>query len=415
MRSSARSGLWLLVPVLLALETGCAPGHSPEPPVSVRDSAGVSIVTINTDPATLPLRSLEPEPDLVIEGGMDGIPDFVGLGAARWLSDGRILMVDAGVNVVYLFGPSGALVRSFGRRGDGPGEFREIASATVMSGDSILLFDRRHRRGTWLNDGFELIATVPVPGPVTLGTAPINLLPLGAGVLVAHRSRFEDSLLEPGIEIQRSRSREDLLLFRADGTLLDSVSAFEGRHGVRTTDADYRAPWSVRPFVAVDPARVAYGTGDTWRVSLLTRDFGPARDLRWPSMNEPLSPGEVDLFRTQVRGTLPAQMTDAQADQLLDIQFSPKILPNTRPAIGRVILDSDGPIWVGRFRPLSWPIPWEPTDWVILAADGTPTSRVHLPDQARLEEVRGDTLLVVERDSLDVEHVAVYRLQRDPN
>ncbi len=408
MRPSARSGLGLLLPVVLALETGCAPGHSPEPPVSVRDSAGVSIVTINADPATLPLRSLEPEPRLVIEGGKDNVPDFVSLGAVRWLGDERILAVDAGANVVHLFESSGTLVRSFGRRGDGPGEFREIVSATVISGDSILLFDRRHRRGTWLNDRFELITTVPVPGPVTLGTAPINLLPIGAGVLVAHRYRFDDSLLEPGVEIQRSRSREDLLLFTADGTLIDSVPAFEGRHGIQTTDANYRAPWSVRPFVAVDPARVAYGPGDTWRVTILKRDFVAVRDVRWPSVDRGLSAGEVDLFRTQVRGTLPAHMTDLQADQLLDIQFSSRILPNTRPAIGRVILDPDGPIWVGRFKPLSWPIPWEPTDWVILAADGTPTSRLHLPDQARLEEVRGDRLLMVERDSLDVEYVAVY-------
>lgn len=407
MRRAARGEVRLLVSVLLALETGCATGHPPEELVSVRDSAGVSIVTINAGPATLPLRNLEPEPRLVIEGGVEGIPDFVSLGAVRWLSDGRILAVDAGTNVVYLFAASGALIRSYGRRGDGPGEFRAIAGASVTPGDSILLFDRSHRRGTWLDDNLHLVRTVPVPGPATLGTAPLGLLPIGPGVLVAHRSRFEESLLEPGLEIQRSRSQEDLLLYRTDGTLLDSVSPFEGRHGIRVTDADYRAPWSPRPFVTADTARVVYGTGDAWRLTLLARDLGPVRDVRWPSMNEALSSGEVDRFRADVRATL-AQMTDAQADHLLDIQFSPRILPGGRPAIGRVILDSDGPIWVGRFKPLSWPIPWEPTDWVILTSDGTPMSRMRLPDRVRLEEVRGDTLLVVESDSLDVERVTVY-------
>lgn len=107
MRSIVRSGLSLLVPVVLALETGCAPGHSPEPPVSVQDSAGVSIVTINADPATLPLRSLEPEPRLVIEGGMDSVPDFVNLGAVRWLSDGRIFVADWGADVAHLFDNTG--------------------------------------------------------------------------------------------------------------------------------------------------------------------------------------------------------------------------------------------------------------------------------------------------------------------
>ncbi len=403
-----RGGVRLLVSVVLALEAGCAPGHTPEPPVSVRDSAGVSIVTINADPATLPLRSLESEPDLVIEGGMDGIPDFVGLGAVRWLSDGRILVADAAASVLYLFDTSGSLVRSFGRPGEGPGEFRYVNNMTVGPGDSVLVFDERTRRGTVLHPTGGFQRTVPVPGPATLGASPLDLSLFGSHRLIAHRYRFEDSLLKQGVEIQRSRTFEDLLLFGTDGSLLDSTPAFEGRHGVWTAKAEYRAPWSARPFVAADTSRVAYGPGATWRVTVLDSDFRVAREIVWPKAEEALRGAEVMEFRAQVRSSYLAEMGAARIDRTLDILFSPAILPEIRPAIGRVLLDSDGPIWVGRFKPLSWPIPWEPTDWVVLSAEGTPMVRVVLPETMRLEEVRGDSLLVVVTDSLDVEHVAVY-------
>ncbi|GEM_PF-3514729 len=415
MRRAARSRIWLLVPVVLALETGCAPGHPPEEMVSVRDSAGVSIVTINADPATLPLRSLELEPLRVIEGGADGIPDFVNLGAVRWLSNRWTLVADWGADVMHLFDSNGSLIRTVGRPGDGPGEFREVRSVTVLPGDTAVVYDHPHRRVEVFGPEGEYVRTVRMPGPVSLEAFPLDMYALDAHRFLAQRYRFSDTLLTPGLAIQRSLSFEDLVLFDPAGIILDSTPAVSGRYGAYTSDGDTRAPWSHRPFVAVDRNRIIFGNGERWEMTVRNDSLRPELMIRWPSAEEPLRAEEVEEYSRKVRAAYPPSIPAARVDRSLATIFSPAILPDQRPAIGRVVFDPAGRIWVGRFRPFWWPIPWEPVDWVVLSAEGTPLVRVLLPETMRLEEVRGDTLLVVMTDSLDVEHVAVYRLQRDSN
>ena len=50
--------------------------------------------------------------------------------------------------------------------------------------------------------------------------------------------------------------------------------------------------------------------------------------------------------------------------------------------------------------------------WSVLRDDGLPTATLRLPPQSRLEDIRGDEVVVVRRDSLDVQTVSIYRLKR---
>ena len=50
--------------------------------------------------------------------------------------------------------------------------------------------------------------------------------------------------------------------------------------------------------------------------------------------------------------------------------------------------------------------------WSILAPDGVPVAILRPPPRTRLEDVRGDDVVVVRRDSLDVQTVALHRLRR---
>ncbi len=48
----------------------------------------------------------------------------------------------------------------------------------------------------------------------------------------------------------------------------------------------------------------------------------------------------------------------------------------------------------------------------MLAPDGKPIARLLLPPNTRLEGIRGDRVAVVQRDSLDIQTVAIYSLSR---
>lgn len=391
---------------------GCTPARRADPIIARADSAGVTIVTIAASPATVARFDLEAAPRRVITGGHDSIPDFVELGPVAWLEDGGITAADLGAGAIHLFDATGALVRSFGRRGKGPGEFGDITTLAVTAGDTLVIYDRSLQRATWFHRAMGLVRSTPLPGVSTIGSFPLGFYPLGKGRVLTHRSRFLDSALTPGVTLQRSRSLEDLLAYAEPGTFRDSTPVIDGRYGIWTGTADYRAPWTHRPFLAVDGGRVAYGPGTIWRVQLFDHALHPLLDVRWPVAETSLAAEEVHAFRARVEGELPRRMPSSDKSRLLDIVFAPAILPARRPAIGRVLLDPTGPIWVGRFEPQWGTTLGEPIDWIILDAGGVPEGQVHLPDAMRLEAVRGDTLLVVARDSRDVERIAVYRLVR---
>lgn len=74
---------------------------------------------------------------------------------------GNLYVADSGNCRIAIFGPDGAYQRSFGRRGDGPGEFQAVA-IQALEGDTLSLWDYRSRRTTWYQtDGTLLDVLIP--------------------------------------------------------------------------------------------------------------------------------------------------------------------------------------------------------------------------------------------------------------
>jgi hypothetical protein len=94
------------------------------------------------------------------------------------------------------------------------------------------------------------------------------------------------------------------------------------------------------------------------------------------------------------------------------MSFAPEILPKLRPAISRVFVAPDANLWVERFEAtrLGSPVQKAGERWTVLTADGEPVARLTIPTGSRLEDVRGTRVVLVLRDSLDVQTVAVREL-----
>ncbi len=99
------------------------------PASAVRDSAGVRIVE-SVAPQWTPETAwrLSQEPVTHI-GGMEGDPNqelFRVRGAIR-LTNGNIVVANAGTSELRFFRADGSYLRSAGGDGDGPGEFRVVS------------------------------------------------------------------------------------------------------------------------------------------------------------------------------------------------------------------------------------------------------------------------------------------------
>ncbi|MFC1559316.1 6-bladed beta-propeller [Gemmatimonadota bacterium] len=80
------------------------------------------------------------------------------------LSDGTFLVADSGNHRIAVFNSDGDYVRSFGREGDGPGEFRWIARLRTY-GNQVLVFDAMLRRTYSFQPDGLLLDSVSNPLP----------------------------------------------------------------------------------------------------------------------------------------------------------------------------------------------------------------------------------------------------------
>lgn len=124
------------------------------PPVSdvspaVGDSAGVRMVAYRDVRfhEALPARRPADAPRWIVRGvpGRDA-PELYRLRSAAALPDGRVVVAHAGGRELLLVDTAGRVVRTIGRAGNGPGEFRSVASVFAGDDGSVVAYDPVQRR-----------------------------------------------------------------------------------------------------------------------------------------------------------------------------------------------------------------------------------------------------------------------------
>lgn len=130
-------------------------------------------------------------------------------------------------------------------------------------------------------------------------------------------------------------------------------------------------------------------------------------------LQRPLTAEEVARTREDAVARLSQRVTIERAREAFARNFDPAILPQLRPAIGGVLIDSEQRVWVERFEPEQLGSEFQTTGnrWSVVA-DGQPLAQLLLPPHTRLEAVRGDRVAVLQRDSMDVQIVRIYTVRR---
>ncbi len=386
-----------------ALVAGCGAegpdmtGDGMTPP-GVRDSAGVRIVENGEAPAgtwrvgSSPLFRLGSEPDG---------PAFTWVQSGRILPDGGALVGDFGSGTLYRLGPDGSIVGSWGRKGEGPGEYQGL-DAIFLSGDSIVVSDSRLRRVTLLSEGGEVLATHRLPGSFLHRAS--SILPDGRLLLV------------PG----------------------------EGYRGV----AEIRAEWvfETQPILAADPGG---GSADTLaelphlRRWFGTRGAGPGpvavrgraggfaggfawaradeREVRWyDSTGRLVQVGrwkeEPVSLTAERRDRMTRALGDAYASRGADEAFVTAQLAELEEGLDRhegplpywdsFFVDRGGNVWLREYG-----LPTEPSErWRVLTREGTFVGWVEVPEAVAVLDVTDDRILAVRLDELDVPTVVMMEL-----
>jgi len=378
-----------------------------------RDSAGVRIVDVTLDPSSVPQWTLDSVPVLQLSGMETGDETaFALVGPVRFLPNGGLVIGDVASSRLLIFDANSRYARSLARRGDGPGEIRRLESITIDEKGTIATFDASLRRLSYWNAETGFVRSVNVSDGGSLESWPADVTPWRDSMLVVFQLAItpQDSV-PPGSGIRRWQMRAQMTLRDSAGQIRKASPTFSGMYSGLDERGDTRLPFSNRPFVATSRDRVYFGSGDAFQLTWLDSAFNTVGEVRWPARNERLTSEEVERVRAEAIALLSRRPLPPDP---FARSFAAEILPADRPSMGRVFVDGEGMLWIERFEAtrLGTAVQVHGDQWSILRSSGEPVAILMLPPSTRLEDVRGDQVVLVRRDSLDVQSVVVHRLKR---
>ena len=400
--SPSPSSPWLPPAVFLfASLTSCAESEQAPGPL-VRDSAGIQIVE-NTSPAWTPGEAwrLSEEPVLTI-GVAEGAEEYElydVIGAFR-VRNGEIAVACRSANQIRFFDADGMYLRSVGRKGGGPGEFRIMFSMWRMGPDSLAVFEYGNARISVLGDNGAFGRTLrvdQVPGRPTL--IPMGPFADGSFLGAAHLLGDEEPLSE-GVH----RGTVLFVRWSGEGELLDTEVP-------RPNGERFHRPLHGRPLMGGPPfgrefgvvsaaAGWYYGSADRFEIEYLSPEGRLKRIIRREVKNRPVTPE----FREEWLRGARARWADMPAPVLqwrLTMPF-----PETMPAHEtELATDEDGNLWVPEYK-----LPTEQPSWAVFDPDGRFLGVVGIPTGGRITHIGPDFVLGVWIDEMEVEQVRMYRL-----
>ncbi len=307
--------------------------------VTHTDSAGVQIVA-STAPQWAAGHgwTVDSVPRLDLSRTGSGAEfEFFRVRNAVRLGDGSIAVANSGTSEVRLYSAAGKYLATFGRDGDGPGEFRRLTSVRVARGDSLLAFDYWQRRVTFFSRDGSGHRTVAVGSTNMLLR---DLAPLSDGTLVVTGELLGDT--PDGLY----RLPKALLLVAATGELRDTVAVIPGYEGFQFATGDAAAIFHKDAYMAVHGEHIYLGDGDSMQVSVYSNEPRLAMIMRVPGYDLNLTAEQLKAERAIVEPgpRYPAAIREA-------LRARPN--PETRPAYSALFVDTDGFLWAPQYRGFS--------------------------------------------------------------
>jgi hypothetical protein len=340
-----------------------------------------------------------------IEGSEVGGPALSDVYAIAVAEDGTVFVAQARDGRVLVFDHGGRHVRSFGRRGDGPGEFQRMNTIGICDG-AVWITDLRAQRLSWFDREGNHVGSTPI-------------------VNAAHAVALSKQTV---LTIERAGMDEARAIVRRD-------NGFEERLGPSFSTAGrfISIPFGQGLITRVSPAAshhiflskcnapilrverpIHSGSGPaTFSVTWLSAE---GRTLR--SATVTYRPNRIDRRRKDaIAAEIFAELTGPAASGRMlfqsprearqTIRNSLDQLPAYYPPISQGLLGDDGTLWLRR-EDLGTPL----IDWIALSETGALLGEVRLPRAANIVAADEQSIWVVLENDLGVPRIVRYRLIR---
>jgi hypothetical protein len=378
----------------------------------VRDSAGITIVE-NTDPLwdAQHAWSVSESPTLtigVIEG--DAAYELYRTVGATRLSDGRIVLATSGTHELRFYDAAGTHLRSVGRGGGGPGEFRMMGTLDRIVGDTLVVYDLMQRRVSIFDADGAHVSDVnfAVGGQFVL---PVVLGRLADGSYLAQLSFRQIGPNAPQPEPGDKRDSVIALRIGPNGDTFDTVGVYPSsvtRVQMLTlggASAPFSLPVLFSPQCIMIAGRdgIIAGTSDAYDVRFYTPGGTLQRIVRKSHVPLAVTPVDVDSMEAQTSQAIArANVLPAEIRSM----FDDRPAAETMPAFRALTTDSEDNLWVEEYRRPGDDVP----RWSVFDPEGRFLGVVTGPAGVSVMDIGADYLLGRVTDDMDVERVVMYAL-----
>ncbi|WP_405282827.1 hypothetical protein V3331_13275 [Gaopeijia maritima] len=368
---------------LALIGAGCADGGS-----EGADSTPAALATYTLSAPLVSIGSTDGEEPYLLDGVADAVVR----------QDGSLAVLNCGSAEIRVYDTDGRYLRTFGGRGEGPGEFMFPGRMFALGGDTMAVTDFFPGRLTVLGPEGDAVATSPSAGP---GGAPQVRGRLANGLFVATRR-------EPAPEVEAGapfRETMSLLLVTLEGEVVDSVTGLPARAAVAPPEP--RSPTRAqrmggRAVFAVAPDAVYYGGQDGRGITRFAADLSTTESIETFSTGGALTQDHIDAHE---------RMREAR-EHLPEDGIGPStaaVYPDELPAFGAIAVGRDGRLWVeDPERPGVQALTWTAYE------DGVPTARLELPPRFFALDFDATSVLGIHYDELSVERVQVRAMVEGP-
>lgn len=325
---------------------------------------------------------------------------------AAFLSGGEIVIADGGNTRVLIVSPAGVLLRSFGKSGSGPGDFQMLWDLAVIR-DTILTYDTGLQRvSLWKPSGDFIQASSLAIDPGRMFTLRTFVSP-SEFIITGRANRFS------GL---RGLYTDTVAIVKLDART--GVSSTLGRraweqqyfypeaHGSQT----YSTPFLGQALLAATTGRLLTVPLAGAEVEIARPDGSPGTTLPLPVSRRPFDRTLIDSYRdSMIRLNRRAGAGPANEARLRDM-FGPDFpLPMHRPVI-ELISVVGKEVWLRAF-----PTGRATTTWYVVDAEHERLAgQLELPAGWRVLGGNERSVLVLQRDELDVESLVVFDVIREP-
>lgn len=352
---------------------------------------------------------LDPAPEATI-GTADGAPEYAlanVVGAAR-LSSGRIVIANFTTLDLRYYDAWGRHVRTVGRKGNGPGEFRLVRGIGVVR-DTVLVWDPFANRvsrfdGTGTFAGSTSIDISELVLPNLIGF-------LGDGsLLIRHDPNGER-------ENREGENASSVVYLRFSSETGARISTLGPYFGSEVFTARAGRNWMSdhvifgrRSFVASTRTGFHRAVSDRFEATFFAADGAPLRTIRRPYTPVRATAADVGAKRDAMEETgeeilrMDSDMATAQRRLMETIPHR-----STLPAISQIRVDREDNLWMQAYVPPDA----DAAEWSVFDPEGHWLGVVAVPANLEVLEIGDDYLLGKTVDpSDDVERVVLHRLRK---